>query len=331
MKQKMVGRRLRAVAGISVLGLALTACGSSDDSASDDGEVLDRTIKVAVFPSFNGLDGYVAQSEGYFEEEGLDVELVTAGAPSAMMPQLLGGSLDLALMDMVTPIVATSKKVPIVAVAPGATGTNYQDGDMGVGNLWVRSDSDIDSVKELENTTFAVPQIGSAVWMDVREAVDDAGGDSSKMKFVEVQDQLGALLAGDVDAASSSEPRGTDLLGDPALERLDNYITMDGDLAYMYMTTTKLAEQSPETFAAFERAILKANAFINENPEEAVEVAASYIDAPKELLAEAVYPEFEDESITPEQIDAVIKRMVRYDLVEEAAAPSADDLVLDQD
>lgn len=324
MKHQSLGWRKLAVIAATALAVTLAGCGSSDD---DNADLSDRTVKVAVFPSFNGLNGHVAVEEGFFEEEGLDVELVTAGAPSGMMPQLMGGSLDFALMDMVTPIIAKSQDVPVVAVAPGASGTNYKSGEMGVGNLWVRADSKINSVKELENTTFAVPQIGSAVWMDVREAVDEAGGDSSKMKFVEVQDQLGALKAGDVEAASSSEPRGTALLQDKALKRLDNYITMNGDVSYMFMTTTKLAEQNAETVEAFERAILKANAFINENPERAAEIAAGYVDAPAELLDSAVYPRFEEESITTEQIQDVIERMVRYDLIKESDAPKPTDLV----
>lgn len=331
MKQQRFGRRATVVGAVSAVVLAVAGCGSSDGDEAASDEVLSRTVNVAVFPSLNGLDGYVADAEGFFEDEGLDVELVTAGAPSAMMPQLLGGSLDFALMEMVTPIVAKSEGVGIVAAAPGNEGTELAPGEMGVGNLWVRSDSAIDSVKELENSKFAIPQINSQVYIDVRESVDRAGGDSSKIKFVEAQDQLGALQAGDVDASTSSEPKGTAMLGEKSLKRLDNYITAGGGLGYMFMTTEKLAQQSPATLAAFERAILKANAFINANKERAAEIAGTYIDAPAELLQSAVYAQFSEEPITEEQIQFAIDRMVKYDVLDEAKAPKASDLIADVD
>ncbi|MFF1919807.1 ABC transporter substrate-binding protein [Streptomyces sp. NPDC058221] len=106
---------------------------------------------------------------------------------------------------------------------------------------------------------MAVPQINSQVWLDVRSAVDAAGGDSSKIKFVEAPDQLGALKSGNVDASTSSEPKGTAAVKDPALKHLDNYTTAEGGLAYMLTATQQMADENPATVAAFQRAILKAN------------------------------------------------------------------------
>lgn len=328
MKKLQFGKRAAAVVMAGALALSLAACGSSDDDAkAGDGEVLTRTLKVGVFPTFNGLNGYVAQEQGFFEDEGLKVELVQAGAPSAMMPQLLGNSMDFALMDLVTPLIAKSKGVPVVGVAPGASGKEYPAGEKGPVGLWVRADGDITSVKDLENATFAVPQIGSAVWMDVRTAVDNAGGDSSKIKFVEAQDQIGALLAGDVSASTSSEPRDSSLLGEKKLKRLDNYLTMDGGLAYSYMATKEFTGKNAATVDAFERAILKANAFITENPDKLPAIAASYIEQPIEALENAVYPTFLDQEISAEDIDAALTRMVKYGLIDEAKAPKASDFL----
>src|SRR5690606_23231916 len=62
MKKLNFGRRLAAVATTAALALAVAGCGSSDDDKgadAADGKVLNRTIKVAVFPTFNGLTGYV--------------------------------------------------------------------------------------------------------------------------------------------------------------------------------------------------------------------------------------------------------------------------------
>lgn len=325
MKKLNFGRRLAAVATTAALALAVAGCGSSDDDKgadAADGKVLDRTIKVAVFPTFNGLTGYVAQEQGYFEEEGLDVELTQAGAASASMPQLLGGSLDFALMDLMSPILAKSQGVPIVGVAPGANpSAGVEDGEKGPVGLWVRADSKIKTVKELENSTFAIPQIGSMVWLDVRTTVDNAGGDSSKIKFVEAQDQIGALMAGDVEASTSSEPRESSILEEPKLRRLGNYDSGNGRVAYTFVATEKFADANAATVEAFQRAILKANAFISEHKDELPAIAATYIDMPEELLAKAVYPNFHPEPLVEEDISSVIERMVKYEVFSEEEAP----------
>ena len=41
------------------------------------------------------------------------------------------------------------------------------------------------SVEDLPGHRFGVPALNSQIWLDLRTAVDEAGGDSSKIKWVE--------------------------------------------------------------------------------------------------------------------------------------------------
>ncbi|MFV2175501.1 ABC transporter substrate-binding protein [Actinomadura sp. LOL_016] len=306
--------------------LLVTGCGSSASSEGGDGGVLTRTVKVGVLPSFNGLSGFVGDTEGFFEQEGLNVEVEEIAKPADGVPRLLGGTLDFALMEMVTPIQARSEGVPIVAVAPASTVAKMAPEDVGVGNLWTAAGSRFTSIKSLESAKIAIPQINSQVWLDVRAAIDAAGGDSSKTQFVEAPDQFAALKAGNVDAATSTEPKGTAALKDPELKRLGTYATSEGGLAYMYMAGAKLAGESPATTAAFQRAILKANAKTNSDAAFRVQAAKKlgpFAKTPEALLKTAVYPTFAEQPLAAEDLERAIDRMVKYGILAKEKTPKA--------
>jgi ABC-type nitrate/sulfonate/bicarbonate transport system substrate-binding protein len=320
-------RVVLAMAAIASVALA-SACGSSSNAAQQSAGGIEKPeITVAVFPSFNALGARAAKADGNFDTAGLKVTLSNVATPAEGMPQLLGGKVQFALMDMTVPAVARSKGVPLALVAPGAKGTPPKDG-FGVGNLWVRADSPIKTMKDVENATFGIPQINSQIWVDVRAAVDEAGGDSSKIKFVEVPNTLSALKAGNVDVTTTSEPGGTAALADKSIRPLSGYTAAGGDLAYAYVTTQEFAKQNPNTVKAFQQAILKANAAVNADPAKRVQVASTYVKAPKALLEKAHFPEFGAEAITTASVQTALDRLIRYGLLEQAKAPKPADLLL---
>lgn len=320
--------RFKVVAALAAATLALSACGGADGDSSGKN---DNSVKVAVFPSFNALGAHAAQIEGTFEEQGLEVEFVTVATPAEGTPQLLGGKVDFALMDVTTPVMARSENVPVVMVAPGATGTEVNDEGMGVGNFWVRKDSKISSIKEIENATFGVPQAKSQIWVDIRTVVDAEGGDSSKIKFVEVPNTLAALKGGSVDVVTTAEPSGTAALADPDIKRLAGFVSGGvGEVAYTYVTSDKFAKSNPETVEKFATAILEANKLLNSTEGLPAEIAETYIEAPAELLAKARYAKFGEEPIDAEIVEAGIARVLRYNLIDKADAPKVEDLLADK-
>ncbi|WP_194289066.1 MULTISPECIES: ABC transporter substrate-binding protein [unclassified Nocardioides] len=319
---------VKALAVAAAAALALSACGGGDDSASDS---KDGTVKVAVFPSFNALGAHTADLEGTFEDQGLDVEFITVATPAEATPQLLGGKVDFALMDVTTPVIARSENVPVVMVAPGATGTAVGEDGMGVGNFWVAKDSKIKSIKDIENATFGVPQTKSQIWVDVRTVVDEAGGDSSKIKFVEVPNTIAALKGGSVDVVTTAEPSGTAALADSDIKLLSGYVAGgEGELAYTYVTSDSFAGSNPETVEKFAQAILEANKLLNTTEGLPAKIAETYIDAPAELLAKSRFQKFGEEPIDAETVEAGIARVLRYDLIDEDDAPSVESLLADK-
>ncbi|MGW0003660.1 ABC transporter substrate-binding protein [Nocardia grenadensis] len=325
MNPKKYSRPFKMLVAGALAAVALTACGGPRDT----GAASDGSIRVAVFPSFNALGPRTADLKGIFDKHGLDVELVTVATPGEATPQLLGGKIDFALMDMVSPIIAKTEGVDLVMVAPGAVGTGPAVADgLGVGNFWVSADSDIKSVADIQNATFGIPQTKGQLWLDVREAIDQAGGDSSRTEFVEVPNTLAALRSGSVDVVTTAEPSGTATLGDSSIKVLDSFVNAGGDLSYSYVTTPAYAARSAESVAKFRDAIVEANTMLVEQDGLAAEVAATYIEVDPEILSRAVYPKFLTTPIGEGNVRAAIDRMVRYDLIEESDAPAPTEMLV---
>jgi ABC-type nitrate/sulfonate/bicarbonate transport system substrate-binding protein len=109
---------------------------------------------------------------------------------------------------------------------------------------------------------------------------------------------------------------------------LAGYTAAGGELAYAYVTTQEFAKQNPNTVKAFQEAILKGNVAVNADQAKRVEVASTYVKAPKELLEKAHFPEFGAEAISEASVQTALDRLIKYGLLEQAKAPKPADLLV---
>lgn len=84
-------KRLSALAGVALLGSALTACGS--DSGSDaDGDL--NEFRSVIFPGETYALDYIAQEKGFFAEHGLKVSYLSPQSGSSAVQMLAAGEVD---------------------------------------------------------------------------------------------------------------------------------------------------------------------------------------------------------------------------------------------
>ncbi len=317
----------------AALALTLTACGGGSSTSSGgaggaSGTIESPQITVGVFPSFNGLGGAIANTGGKFTAKGLTPTMTTFATPAEATPQLLGGQVHFALMDMTVPILAKSRGVPLIMVAPGTSGKiPSHSGEIGFVNIWVRKDSPFQSPKDLTDATVAVPQINSQIWQDVRAAIDADGGDSSKTKFMEAPNTIAALKASQADATTTAEPGGTRTLADPDLRPLTPIESAGGATAYAFVTTQQFAQRNPNTVKAFAEAIIEANKVANSDKATAVAAAAALMNAPTDLLDKSIFPTFVEQPVSAQDITTAIDRMKKYALLTDANAPKPEDML----
>lgn len=331
----MKTRTLRTLAAAAVAAVALgslSACGSDGDS--NDEAVASGKLKVAVFPSFSSLAAHTAMNEGYFEAEGLDVEFVTVNTPADVAPLLSSGEVQFGLMDMTTPIMAAAKatEAPFTFVAPATLGTPLTDDGWGTANVWVKKGSKIKTVKDLSTSKFGVPQLNSQLWLDVRSNVDAAGGDSSKIQWVQIPDSaqsLAQVKSGQIDATTSAEPTGSAWAKDPAIEHLSGFVSNQGHIAYSFTSTKAFAQKNAELVADFDNAVREGNKTFNALDQKGkAELAATVNDKwTPELLNAARYSRFGEETVSVDEVQFSIDRMKKYDMLGADSKLQAADLL----
>jgi len=142
----------KAVALILVAALttALCACGDTQtgEQSKENQELKKVTVVLDYVPNTNHTGMYVALNKGYYEAEGLDVEIIepTEGATATLIAQQKG-TFGIAYQEDVTIALTSEDPLPVKAVA-----TIIQHNTSGFVTL---ADSGITSPADFEGKTYA--------------------------------------------------------------------------------------------------------------------------------------------------------------------------------
>src|SRR2546423_12587194 len=117
--------------GFVVVALAAAMAGASGTAAlapSTDaapavpGDAAQTTLRVGYLPIAGNMDLLVARDRGWFAEEGIAVELSPMAGGAEILPALIGGSLGLGTLNVVTHVLALDPGFRARAVAGGLLG-----------------------------------------------------------------------------------------------------------------------------------------------------------------------------------------------------------------
>lgn len=201
MKKKIIA----AVMAASMLALTAAGCGNAGNSSTAATEATETTSAPAMIkekvtfvldwtPNTNHTGLYVAKDKGYFEDAGLDVEIVQPPEDGAEM--LVGSGkaqFGVSFQDYLPPALAGADAIPITAVA-----ALVQHNTSGIISLKGKG---IDSPKGLEGKKYATWDLPIEK-ATLKKVVEDDGGDFSKVELIPstVTDEVSALQSGTVDA-----------------------------------------------------------------------------------------------------------------------------------
>ena len=142
---------------------------------------------------------FMAQQEGLFRKNGLDVELIHIPSSSRGIQAILAGEIGFSFMDGVNAAQANLKGANLVLVA-GAT--NRQ-----VFSLMAKSD--IKKIADLKGKKIGITRVGSSTHTSALYALNSAGlktTDYQLLPLLEVPNIFTALSAGQIDAGVVSPP-----------------------------------------------------------------------------------------------------------------------------
>lgn len=274
------GKRIRtAAAAGTAAALVLAGCASgsgADDSESPDG-LTPVKLQLQWFSQAQFAGYYAALDQGYFEDEGLDVEIVEGGADIVPQDVLASGDVDYAI-----------SWVPKVlgSIEQGANITNVAQIFERSATLQVAmADSGIDGPEDLAGKKVGSWGYGNE-W-ELFAGLQNAGVEPGDIELIQQAFDMNGFLSGDIDAAQAMtyneyaqvletvNPETGELYQPEDLTVIDwneegSAMLQDA----IWADAARLAEDTEyqNTTTAFIKAAIKGWIYAKDNPEEAATI-----------------------------------------------------------
>lgn len=200
-----IGTTLIAV----LISLLLTGCGDSQENGGDSEENGGiEKIGVATLLSLElNMPMWVAMHEGYFADEGLDVEpTYLAGGVPVRDATNAGSGIDLGLAGVQTVLQGKAGGMPLKVIA------TWYDAELWDFVVAEQYEGEIESLADLKGHTIVTAPPGSVAWAVARAALAESGLDPDKdVKLITLPDLspatwLNVLKSGQAAAAVTWEP-----------------------------------------------------------------------------------------------------------------------------
>ncbi|WP_109210532.1 MULTISPECIES: ABC transporter substrate-binding protein [Microbacterium] len=274
-------------AGAFALSAALLLAGcaggggtdSPDDAdGGDSGDLTEVKLQLQWLPQAQFAGYFAAVDQGFFEEEGLEVEIIPSGGDIVPQDALANGDVDFAI--------AWVPKV-LGSIEAGANLTDIAQIFQRSGTLQVSwADSGIESVADFEGKKIGSWGFGNE-W-EIFAAMAAEGLDSTTVQIITQDFNMNAFLQGDIDAAQAmTYNEYAQLLETVNPETEELYQPEDFNvISYQDDTTGAMLQDAiwadterlesddayAETAVKFLKAVVKGWAFARDNPEDAADI-----------------------------------------------------------
>src|SRR4051794_13505733 len=223
-------------------------------------------IKVGLLPFSESLAVVIADKQGFFREEGLEIESSKFDSAAIAVPVLQSGRLDIVLSSTVSTFQAIEQGLDAVVLAPGAI---VRETPPDTTTAVIVRKGAIKSLKELEGKRVAVNVINSTAWLHAVAALEKHGVDRTKVRFTEVPfpQMNDPLLNGQLDAVAQVEPFRSALMATGKAEIVSwTYVeTAPNSDITQYIALAPWVEKNRATAEKFARAVIKGAQFANTN------------------------------------------------------------------
>ena len=254
----------RVLSGLlaALLVTTLTACGGAGGGDSS-------TLKIAVTtPTWNaGFATFLlSQQEGYFEDEGIDVEFTLPPSGTQAAQQVIAGGADIALVTPEPVVIGATKGTDLTYFA-----SYYGDWIYGLAAV---DGSGINDVADLKGKRIGVTNVSSSGATFARVALQLAGLGENDATLVPIgvgAQQISAISDGQVDALALWDTQyqivknaGIGITDLPVEE-------MNGMFGGGFVARKSRLDADSDAFVKFGRAFAKGVVYAQANPEAAIQ------------------------------------------------------------
>lgn len=221
----------------------------------------ETTLKIGTLPIADTLLLHVAQREGFFQEEGLTVELIPFQGFVEKNAAVQSGELDGHFCEISAVIIQRAAKLPFVAVA-STSHTNSKARMFGLVTSPKRGTADFANLASLSLATsrLAIVDFLADVFFEQQGAPDNF---MQRKNLAKIPVRMQMLISGQVDAAVLPEP----LLS--IAENKGGRVLLDDRMLDMPLAVVALRDDlaTVENVEALRAALIKAGQAINEKPD----------------------------------------------------------------
>ncbi|WP_019911338.1 ABC transporter substrate-binding protein [Paenibacillus sp. HW567] len=264
------------------LGVAAGGCGPANSTAPSGSAAAKEgaprhklTIMLDWYPNAVHTFLYAAQQNGYFAEEGLDVDIQMPADSNDALKLVAAGKVDLALSYQPQVLMARGEQIPVKSVAAIVRHP--------LNHLMVPADSGIKSPKDLAGKAAGYSSVPLYEAM-LKTMVRTDGGDPAAVNLIDVGfDLIPAISTGRVDGIIGGFINHEQLI----LEKEGHPVTSLDPTAYgvpdYYELVLVASEQGLQNSKAdiqkFINAARKGQRFVQEQPQQALELLLAHEDA----------------------------------------------------
>ncbi|TFJ92815.1 ABC transporter substrate-binding protein [Lentibacillus salicampi] len=272
----------------SLLLIITAACGSGSQTSNIQLAEVTRSIFYA--------PQYVAIEKGFFEEEGLAIELQTTWGGDKTMTSLLSDGADIALVGSETSIYVQAQESKDKAI-------NFAQLTQTDGTFLVAKAPKPDfKWEDLRNSTFLGQRVGGMPQMVgeyvLKQHDIDPHADLNLIQNVDFANIPGAFASGDAEYVQLFEPTASTFEKEGKGHIIASFGKESGHVPYTtFMAKESFMNENKETVKSFTKAVYKAQQWVQEHSAEEI--------------AETIQPYFEDTE--PEMLAASIDRYKSQD------------------
>lgn len=295
----------------TMAGAAIAAPGARA-SAQDLG-----SIKIAAPANDTATSALYAVKAGLCKRAGLDVEITAMNSGAAVASAVAGGAIAMGNSSLVTLIEAHAKGLPFTLVATsGMIETNVPYAAM-----VVRKDAPFRAARDLNGKTLASPALKDLNAVSMMDWIDQNGGDSSTVRFIELAPApcLQAIVDGRVDAAILGTPiltQGLETGGIRVFAKAFDAVAKRF-VHIAWFTTTDYAEKNRDLVGRFARVMHDSAVYCNAHQSATVEMIAEFAKLDPKVVGRMARVTFA-EYLTPAEIQPLVNVAAKYKVIDRA-------------
>lgn len=277
-------------------------------------------------PNLVHITPWVAKEQGFFAEEGLDVELATFEGGVYVIRNVVSGALDAGSGVGASLAVSVARKAGVKAI--------YGMAPRFASTMTVRAN--IKTPEDLKGKKLGVQEVGGFADILSRMVLRKAGIKPEEVTFVPIASaDVPPLLAGAIDTAILHiDQMILARQKEASLHPLVKFWELEPNQLFLVVVAQeKKLQAEPARYQALVRALGKANRFMYANKARTVEIAMKHAKIPREVAAEA-YDELvrgkvwaQNDGLPREKVEYTINRMVQVGNIKPEERPKFEDYV----